>query len=132
VGVQSKIGLLDDPGRKVLALYIERTALLKNLSGISHSIAAIKVAHCIEDFIVVHDRDKVILVIVDVNQLRKDREAFFNGRDGLVERVRSLLGTNVKVDYPTDPQYDPRMIWDSEDYGGLKAVKKRPMLWRPR
>lgn len=132
MGVQSKIGLLDDPDRKVLALYIERTALLKNLSGISHSIAAIKVPHCIEDFIVVHDRDKVILVIVDTNQPRKDREAFFDGRKGLVAWVRPLLGTNIEVKYPNDPRYDPRMIWDSDTYGGLKAIKRRPLLWRPR
>lgn len=130
--VQGKIATLIDPKRKVLALYIMRTGFFKQTPSLSRAIADLhgKVDSCIRDFIVVRDSDE-IMVIVDTNQARKDQQAF----NELTRQIRLLLAkegaTYKEVDYPVDSKYDPRKIYDDDNYGGFTVVRRR-RIFRPR
>lgn len=65
------------------------------------------------------------MVIVDVNQLRKDQQAF----NELTRLIRLLLAKDgaayEEVNYPSDSKYDPRRIYDDDKYGGFTAVRPR-------
>ncbi|HYG84492.1 MAG TPA: hypothetical protein VD907_06480 [Verrucomicrobiae bacterium] len=130
--VKGNIATLIDPNRKVLALYIMRTGLFRRTPSLSRRIADLhsKVDSCVSDFIVVYDDDEII-VIVDTNQAKKDQQAF----NELTRQIRLLLaegGAYTEVEYPGDPQYDPRKIYDSDNYGGFKVARKRQRFFRPR
>ena len=124
--IKGKTATLIDSKRKVLAFYVMRTGIFKQMPSLSRSIAALKdeVDSCIRDFIVVRDEDE-IMVIVDVNQLRKDQQAF----NELTRLIRLLLAKDEaayeEVRYPSDSKYDPRRIYDDDNYGGFKVVRRR-------
>lgn len=120
---------LNTPDRphRVLALWFRIRGSLSGVRSAANDIAKLrrKVPHCIKDFVVVtgeglSDHEDEIIVIINVNEPTRDREAFADF-SALVRK--KLKGNFREVDYPTESLCDPRLIYDDKNFNGWHAVK---------